>query len=159
QQLYDFLDNNPMIEAHPCDYVNDPFVVSQNENMVAINSAIEIDLTGQICSDSIGPRIYSGFGGQVDFIRGAAKARGGKPVIALPSTARKGQQSRIVPFLQKGAGVVTTRADVHYVVTEWGIAHLFGKNLRERCEALIQIAHPDFRADLETAARERGIFC
>ncbi|MDQ7008466.1 MAG: acetyl-CoA hydrolase/transferase C-terminal domain-containing protein [Acidobacteriota bacterium] len=158
QQLYDFLDNNPMIEAHPCDYVNDPFIVSQNENMVAINSAIEVDLTGQVCSDSIGPRIYSGFGGQVDFIRGAAKAKGGKPIIALPSTARKGSQSRIVPFLQQGAGVVTTRADVHYVVTEWGTAHLFGKNLSQRCEALIQIAHPDFRAELESAARERGIF-
>ena len=156
-KLYDFLDNNPMIEAHPCDYVNDPFVVSQNENMVAINSAIEVDLTGQICSDSIGPRIYSGFGGQVDFIRGAAKAKGGKPIIALPATAKKGTQSRIAPFLKHGAGVVTTRADVHYVVTEFGAAHLFGKNLRQRAEALISIAHPDFRQELEDAAKERGL--
>ncbi len=157
QSLYEFLDNNPLIEAHPCDYVNDPWVVAQNENMVAINSAIEVDLTGQVCSDSIGPRIYSGFGGQVDFIRGAARAKNGKPVIALPSTARRGEQSRIVPMLKEGAGVVTTRADVHYVVTEFGAAHIFGKNLRERCEALIQIAHPDFRDELEQQAKERGL--
>jgi acyl-CoA hydrolase len=134
-----------------------PFVISQNENLIAVNSAIEVDLTGQICADSIGPRIYSGFGGQVDFIRGAARAKGGKPIIALPSTARKGAQSRIVPFLQQGAGVVTTRADVHYIITEHGVAHLFGKNLRERAEALIRIAHPDFRAELEVEAKERGL--
>ncbi len=155
--LYEFLDNNPLIEAHPVEYVNDPVIASQNENLVAINSAIEIDLTGQVCSDSIGPYIYSGFGGQVDFIRGAARSKGGKPVIAIPSTARRGEQTRIVPFLKEGAGVVTSRADVHYVVTEYGIAHLFGRNLRERAEALIGIAHPDFRAELEVAAKERKL--
>lgn len=157
QKLYDFLDNNPLIESHPCDYVNDPWVVAQNDNMVAINSAIEVDLTGQVCSDSIGPRIYSGFGGQVDFIRGAARAKNGKPIIALPATVRKGQQSRIVAMLQQGAGVVTTRADVHYIVTEFGVAHIFGKNLRQRCEALINIAHPDFREELTLQAKERGL--
>ncbi|HXI04472.1 MAG TPA: acetyl-CoA hydrolase/transferase C-terminal domain-containing protein [Candidatus Saccharimonadales bacterium] len=157
ERLYEFLDNNPFIEAHPAEYVNDPVIVSQNDNLVAVNSAIEIDLTGQVCSDSIGAMIYSGFGGQVDFIRGAARSKGGKPVIALPATARKGAQSRIVPYLQQGAGVVTSRADVHYVVTEYGIANLFGKNLRERAEALIGIAHPDFRADLQAAARERRL--
>ncbi|MFQ6045040.1 MAG: acetyl-CoA hydrolase/transferase family protein [Gemmatimonadales bacterium] len=157
EELYDFLDNNPLIEAHPVSYVNDPEVVSKNDNMVAVNSAIELDLTGQVCSDSIGPYIYSGFGGQVDFIRGAAHSRGGRPVIALPSTAKGGEMSRIVPFLKQGAGVVTSRADVHYVVTEHGVAHLFGKNLRERAEALIGIAHPDFRDELERAAKERKL--
>ncbi len=155
--LYEFLDNNPLIEAHPVDYVNDPFIISQNEKMIAINSAIEVDLTGQVCSDSIGPYIYSGFGGQVDFIRGAARSRGGRPVIALSSTAKGGALSRIVPFLKEGAGVVTSRADVHYVVTEFGAVYLFGKNLRERAEALISIAHPDFQADLEAAAKERKL--
>jgi acyl-CoA hydrolase len=155
--VYDFLDNNPLIEAHPVSHVNDPFVVSQNDNMVAINSAIEVDLTGQVCSDSIGPMIYSGFGGQVDFIRGAARSRGGRPIIALPSTARDGKQSRIAPILQPGAGVVTSRADVHYVVTEHGVANLFGKNLRERAEALIGIADPRFREELERAAKERKL--
>ncbi|UCF20906.1 MAG: acetyl-CoA hydrolase/transferase family protein [Gemmatimonadota bacterium] len=157
EELYDFLDNNPLIEAHPVDYVNDPFIVSQNDNMVAINSAIEVDLTGQICSDSIGPYIYSGFGGQVDFIRGAARSKGGRPIIALPSTARSGELSRIVPYLKEGAGVVTSRADVHYVVTEHGVANLFGKNLRERARALIEIADPAFKDDLEAAARERRL--
>jgi len=156
-ELYDYLDNNPFIEAHPVDYVNDPFVISQNENMIAVNSAIEVDLTGQICSDSIGSRIFSGFGGQVDFIRGAARAKNGKPIIAVQATAKGGTLSRIVPFLKPGAGVVTTRADVHYVVTEFGVAHLFGKNLRERCEELIRIAHPDFREELEQQAKERGL--
>jgi 4-hydroxybutyrate CoA-transferase len=137
--------------------VNDPIVVSRNENMVAINSAIELDLTGQVCSDSIGPLIYSGFGGQVDFIRGAAHSKGGRPVIALPATAQGGKTSRIVPFLKQGAGVVTSRADVHYVVTEFGAVNLFGKNLRERAEALIGIAHPDFRDELTQAARERKL--
>jgi acyl-CoA hydrolase len=156
-ELYDFLDNNPLIESHPSEYVNDPFVVSQNENMVAINSAIEVDLTGQVCSDSIGPYIYSGFGGQVDFIRGAAKSKGGRPIIALPSTAKGGKMSRIQPFLKEGAGVVTSRADVHYVVTEFGAVNLFGKNLRERAEALISIAHPDFRGELEAQAKARHL--
>jgi acyl-CoA hydrolase len=156
-ELYDFLDNNPLIEAHPVDYVNDPFIVSQNDNMVAVNSAIEVDLTGQICSDSIGPYIYSGFGGQVDFIRGAAKSKGGRPIIALPATAKSGSMSRIVSFLKEGAGVVTSRADVHYVVTEHGVANLFGKNLRERAEALIAIADPQFRDDLVRAAKGRKL--
>ena len=155
--LYQFLDNNPLIEAHPVDYVNDPFIISQNEKMIAINSAIEVDLTGQVCSDSIGPYIYSGFGGQVDFIRGAARSKGGKPVIALSATAKGGTLSRIVPFLKQGAGVVTSRADVHYVVTEFGTAYLFGKNLRERAEALIGIAHPDHQAELEAAAKDRKL--
>ena len=157
ERLYDFADNNPIFEIHPCNYTNDPFVIAQNENMVAINSALEVDLTGQVCSDSIGPYIYSGFGGQVDFIRGAARAKGGKPIIALPSTAKGGTISRIVPFLKQGAGVVTTRADVHYVVTEYGVAYLHGKNLRERAKALIEIAHPDFREELERAAYERKL--
>jgi acyl-CoA hydrolase len=157
EKLYEFLNNNPFIEAHPVEHVNDPFVVSQNENLVAVNSAIEVDLTGQVCSDSIGAYIYSGFGGQVDFIRGAARSKGGKPIIALPSTARKGKQSRIVPFLQLGAGVVTSRADVHYVITEHGVANLFGKNLWERAEALIRIAHPDHREELEQAAKWRKL--
>ncbi|NOY55854.1 MAG: acetyl-CoA hydrolase/transferase family protein [Actinobacteria bacterium] len=155
--LYEFLDNNPLIEAHPVDHTNDPFVVSQNDNMVAINSAIELDLTGQVCSDSIGPYIYSGFGGQVDFIRGAAKSKGGRPIIALPATAKGGTLSRIVPFLKQGAGVVTSRADVHYVVTEYGVANLFGMNLRERAEALIEIAAPQFHEELEAAAKERKL--
>ncbi len=157
EELYDFLDNNPLIEAHPVDYVNDPFIVSQNDNMVAINSAIEVDLTGQVCSDSIGPYIYSGFGGQVDFIRGAARSRRGRPIIALPATAKGGEFSRIVPFLKQGAGVVTSRADVHYLVTEHGVANLFGKNLRERAEALISIADPKFQDELEAAAKERKL--
>jgi acyl-CoA hydrolase len=157
EKLYEFLHNNPMIEAHPVDHVNDPFVIGQNDNLVAVNSAIEIDLTGQVCSDSIGAYIYSGFGGQVDFIRGAARAKGGKPVIALPSAAKGGTMSRIVPFLKQGAGVVTSRADVHYVVTEHGVANLFGKNLRERVEALIEIADPAFREDLERAAKDRKL--
>jgi acyl-CoA hydrolase len=157
EELYDFLDNNPLIEAHPVDYVNDPFIVSQNENMVAINSAIEVDLTGQVCSDSIGPYIYSGFGGQVDFIRGAAKSKGGRPIIALPSTAKGGSMSRIVAFLKEGAGVVTSRADVHYIVTEHGVANLFGKNLSERAQALIEIADPAFQEELEAAAKDRKL--
>jgi len=156
-RLYDFLDNNPMIEAHPVNHTNDPEIAAQNDNLVAINSAIELDLTGQVCSDSIGPYIYSGFGGQVDFIRGAARSKGGRPVIAIPSTAKGGAMSRIVPFLKEGAGVVTSRADVHYVVTEHGVVNLFGKNLRERAELLISIAHPDFQDDLERAAKERKL--
>jgi 4-hydroxybutyrate CoA-transferase len=157
EELYDYLDNNPLIEAHPVDYVNDPFIISQNEKMLAINSAVEVDLTGQVCSDSIGTYIYSGFGGQVDFIRGAARSKGGKPVIALSSTAKGGTLSRIVPMLKPGAGVVTSRADVHYVVTEFGTAKLFGKNLRERAEALIKIAHPDHQEEILLAAKERKL--
>jgi acyl-CoA hydrolase len=156
-ELYDFLDNNPLIEAHPVSHVNDPEVVSKIDNMVAVNSAIEVDLTGQVCSDSIGPYIYSGFGGQVDFIRGAAHSKGGRPIIALPSTAKRGEMSRIVPTLKEGAGVVTSRADVHYLVTEHGAVNLFGKNLRERVEALISIADPQFHDELEAAAKERKL--
>jgi 4-hydroxybutyrate CoA-transferase len=145
RRLFDFIDDNPLFEFHPTKYVNDPFVIARNRKMVAINSAIQVDLTGQVCSDSIGTRPYSGFGGQVDFIRGAAHSEGGKPVIALPSTAKDGTITRIVPMLDPGAGVVTSRADVHYVVTEHGIAMLHGKTLRERAEALIAIADPKFR--------------
>ncbi len=155
--LYDFVDDNPLFELHPAEYTNDPFVIAQNDNMIAINSALEVDLTGQVCSDSIGTYIYSGFGGQVDFIRGAAASKGGKPIIALPSTAKKGTLSRIVPTLQPGSGVVTTRADVHYVVTEYGTASLWGKNLNQRAHALIEIAHPDFRDELMAAAKERKL--
>jgi len=155
EQLYDFVDNNPILELHPCDYTNHPFVVAQNERMVAVNSAIEIDLTGQVCSDSIGSKIYSGFGGQVDFIRGAGYSKGGLPIIALPSSARDGKVSRIVPELKPAAGVVTSRADVHYVVTEYGVASLHGKNLTQRAEALIAVAHPNFRAELEEHFRKR----
>lgn len=157
RKTFAFLDNNPFVEFHPSDYVNDPFIVAQNEKIVAINSAISVDLTGQVNSDSIGTRIYSGFGGQVDFVRGAARAKGGKPVIALPATAKDGKLSRIVDTLAPGAGVVTSRADVHYVVTEFGVAHLFGKSLRERAEALIGISHPDFREELRAAARKRNL--
>lgn len=157
KKTFDFLDNNPFVEFHPTEYVNDPFVIAQNERMVAINSALAVDLSGQVCADSIGPLIYSGFGGQVDFIRGAARSRGGKPVIALPSTAKGGRVSRIVDMLPEGSGVVTTRADVHYVVSEFGVASLFGKSLRERARELIGIAHPDFRRDLEAAARARHL--
>jgi acetyl-CoA hydrolase len=157
RKTFQFLHNNPFVEFHPSDYVNDPFIIAQNDNMVAINSAIAVDLTGQVCADSIGKRIYSGFGGQVDFIRGASRAKGGKPIIALPSTAKNGSLSRIVDSLAEGAGVVTTRADIRFVVTEYGVAHLYGKSLRERALALIAIAHPDFRNDLKDAARRRKL--
>jgi 4-hydroxybutyrate CoA-transferase len=157
KKLYEFIDNNPIFETHPTDYTNHPYIVGQNEKMVAINSAIEVDLTGQVSSDSIGTKIYSGFGGQVDFIRGAAQSKGGKPIISLPSTAKGGAISKIGPTLQLGAGVVTSRADVHYVVTEYGIAYLHGKNLRQRAEALINIAHPDFRQMLEEGAKKRKL--
>ena len=153
QRLYDFIDNNPFFEFHPTEYVNDPYVISQHEKMVAINVGLEIDLTGQVCSDSLGYRFYSGIGGQVDFIRGAARSRGGKAIIAMPSTAKDDTISRIVPHLTEGAGVVTTRGDVHYVVTEHGIAYLHGKSIRERVLALINIAHPKFRNDLIQAAK------
>jgi acyl-CoA hydrolase len=152
--LYEYIHDNAMFEAHPVEYVNNPFVISQNDNMVAINSAIEVSVTGQVCSDTIGNYIYSGFGGQVDFIRGAAMSKGGKPIIALPSTAKGGEVSRIVFNLTKGAGVVTSRADCHYVVTEYGVAYLFGKNVRERTRAMIDIAHPRFREQLEREAKE-----
>jgi len=156
QRLYNFIHNNPMIEFHPQEYVNDPFIISQNAKMVAINSAIEIDLTGQVCSDSIGTKIYSGFGGQVDFIRGAARSKGGKPIIALPSTTKDFSISRIASVLKSGAGVVTNRADVHYVVTEYGVVQLHGKSIRERTDALISIAHPKFRSELTEFAKKNN---
>ncbi len=153
QRLYDYIDNNPFFEFRPTEYVNDPHVISQHERMVGINVGLEIDLTGQVCADSLGYRFYSGIGGQVDFIRGAARSRGGKAIIAMPSTARDGTVSRIVPHLTEGAGVVTTRGDVHYVVTEHGIAYLHGKSIRERVLGLINIAHPKFRHELMEAAK------
>jgi acyl-CoA hydrolase len=152
QRLIDYIRDNPAFEFRPICYTNDPFVVARNDKMVAINAALQIDLTGQVCSDSLGVKPYSGFGGQVDFIRGAARSKGGVPIIALPSTAKKGTISRIAPMLDPGAGVVTSRADVHYVVTEHGIAFLHGKTLRERAEALIAIADPRFRDELEDFA-------
>jgi len=152
-RLYDYIDNNPFFEFYPTEYVNDPYTISQHEKMVGINVGLEIDLTGQVCSDSLGYQFYSGIGGQVDFIRGAARSRGGKAIIAMPSTARDGEISRIVPHLTEGAGVVTTRGDVHYVVTEYGVAYLHGKSIRERVLDLISIAHPKFRKKLIQAAK------
>lgn len=154
KKSYDFIDNNPIIEFHPQEYVNNPFIISQNYKMVAINSAIEVDLTGQVCSDSIGTKFYSGIGGQVDFIRGASHSEGGKPIIALPSSTKDKKFSRITSVLKEGAGVVTSRGDVRYVVTEYGIAQLWGKSIKERALALIEIAHPDFRTQLMEFAKQ-----
>lgn len=154
EELYKYIHRNMQFEFYACDYTNNPFVIAQNEKMVAINSAIEVDITGQVCADSIGPRVYSGVGGQVDFVRGAIASKGGKSIIALPSTAKNGTVSRIVPTLRYGAGVVTSRADVHYVVTEFGVAHLRGKNFRQRAEELIQVAHPAFRDELMDGVRK-----
>jgi 4-hydroxybutyrate CoA-transferase len=148
RKLFDFVDNNPVFEFHPNAYTNDPLLIARNENMVAINSALQIDLTGQVCSDSIGTYFYSGIGGQVDFLRGASHAKGGKPIIALSSTAKDGAISRIVPTLTAGAGVVTSRGLIRYVVTEYGVAYLHGKSIRERAKALIEISHPKFREQL-----------
>ena len=148
QRLYEYIDNNEIFSFHPTEYVNDPYVISQQSRMVAVNVALEVDLTGQICADSLGSKFFSGIGGQVDFNRGAARSAGGKAIIALPSTAKKGAVSRIVAHLSSGAGVVTTRGDVHYVVTEYGVAYLHGKSVQERALALINIAHPDFREEL-----------
>ncbi len=156
QALYNWVDDNPLCEFHRQEYVNDPFVIAQNDKMVAINSAIEVDLTGQVCADSIGPKFYSGVGGQVDFIYGASRSKGGVPIIALPSTAtlRDGTLiSRIACMLKQGAGVVTSRNHVHFVVSEYGVACLYGKTIRQRCRELINIAHPDFRQDLEKQAK------
>lgn len=153
KRLYRWVHDNPLIEFHPTEYVNDPFVIAQNDRMVAINSAIEIDLTGQVCADSIGPKIYSGVGGQLDFIYGASRSKGGVPIIALPSTARGDQISRIVPMLKPGAGVVTTRNHIRYVITEYGIADLYGKSIRQRAQSLINIAHPKFQDELITQAK------
>ncbi len=148
QRLYDYVNENQRVIFYASDYVNDPRVICQNDQVVAVNSALQVDLTGQVCADSLGYRFFSGIGGQVDFIRGAAMSRGGKPVIALPSTAKGGKISRIVPHLDEGAGVVTSRGDVHYVITEFGVAYLHGKTIRERALALINIAHPDCRQEL-----------
>jgi acetyl-CoA hydrolase len=153
--LYDFVDDNPIVELHPTEYVNDPFVIARNERMVSINSAIEVDLTGQVCADSIGPRLYSGVGGQLDFVYGAARSKGGKAIIALPSTATLRTSktvSRITPMLKHGAGVVTTRNHVRYVATEYGIAELYGKTIKQRAARLIEIAHPQFQEELEQEA-------
>jgi acetyl-CoA hydrolase len=152
KRLYDWVHNNPLIEFLRTEYVNDPFVISQNHRMVAINSAIEVDLTGQICADSIGTKLYSGVGGQLDFVYGSSRSKGGVPIIALPSKAK--EISRIVPTLKTGAGVVTTRNHIQYVVTEYGVAHLYGKTIRERAQALINIAHPEFRDELTKQAQE-----
>jgi 4-hydroxybutyrate CoA-transferase len=148
KKLFDFVDNNPIFEFHPTAYTNNPASIARNDNMVAINSALQIDLTGQVCSDSIGNQFYSGIGGQVDFIRGASRSKGGKPIIAIPSIAKQGTISRIVPMLSPGAGVVTSRGLIRYVVTEYGVAYLHGRTIRERAQALIEIAHPKFREEL-----------
>ncbi len=154
RRLYDYVDDNPAFVFLDIDYVNDPHVIRRNPKVIAINSAIEVDITGQVCADSIGTTQYSGIGGQMDFMRGAALSEGGKPIIALTSRTNKGV-SRIVPFLKQGAGVVTTRGHIHYVVTEFGVAYLFGQNLRQRAKSLIEIAHPDDREMLEKACFER----
>jgi len=148
KKLFEFVDNNPIFEFHPSAYTNDPVRIARNDKMVAVNSALQIDLTGQVCSDSVGTYFYSGIGGQVDFLRGASHAKGGKPIIALPSTAKRGAISRIVPMLEPGAGVVTSRGLIRYVVTEYGVAYLHGKSIRERAKALIEVAHPKFRKEL-----------
>jgi acyl-CoA hydrolase len=152
--LYDYLHENPLVEFYPSDFVNDPFIIAKNDKMISVNSALQVDLTGQICADSLGPKFYSGIGGQVDFIRGASRSRHGKPIIALPSTAKGGKISRISGHLLEGAGVVTTRGDIHYVVTEFGVARLHGKTIRQRALELIRIAHPRFREELLSFVKE-----
>lgn len=153
--LFEYIHDNPLVEIRPTVFVNDPFTIARNDKMVAINSALQVDLTGQVCADSIGYSFYSGFGGQVDFIRGSKRSKGGKPIIALQSTAKNGELSRIVPHLEEGAGVTTSRGDVHFVVTEYGAVDLHGMNVRERVYALISIAHPKFREALERLAKEK----
>lgn len=148
QELFDYVHDNPVFDFHPVAYTNDPFVIAQNDKMISVNSTLQVDVTGQVCSDSIGQQFYSGFGGQVDFIRGARHSKGGKPIIAMPSSAKNDTISRIVPILSPGSGVVASRGSIHYIVTEYGIAYLHGKSIRERAEALIQIAHPKFRGEL-----------
>ena len=159
REFYEFVDGNPVLELHPSDYVNSVRTIARNRNMGAVNSGLEVDLTGQVCADSLGYRFYSGMGGHADFIRGAALAENGKPIVALPSTAvtPEGTVSRIVPSLKEGAGVLTTRGDVHYVVTEHGIAYLHGKSMRHRAMALINVAHPDFRQELLHAGKSRRL--
>lgn len=158
RRLFDFVDDNPLVAFHPCDWTNDTSIIRRNPKVVAINSALQIDLSGQVCADSIGHRIFSGIGGQMDFIRGAALSPGGKPIIALPATAAGGTISRLVVNLNPGAGVVTTRGHVHWVVTEYGAVNLHGKSIRERGEALISIAHPDFRPSLRSELARARIF-
>jgi acetyl-CoA hydrolase len=156
RKLYRYINDNPFFEFHPTEYVNDPFVIAQNERMVSINSALEIDITGQVCADSIGAQFYSGVGGQLDFVRGAARSKDGMTFIALPSTAKDDTVSRIVPQLKPGAGVTTTRNDVHFVATEYGVADLYGHSISERVQALANIAHPNFRESLLAYAREQN---
>lgn len=158
RRLFEFVDDNPFVEFYPSDHTNDTAVIRKNDNVIAINSAIEIDLSGQVAADSIGWKIYSGIGGQMDFMRGSALSKGGKPIIALPSTAKGGEFSRIVTSLKTGAGVVTTRGHIHWVVTEFGTVQLFGRSLRERADLLISIAHPDFRAELRRGISEARHF-
>jgi acyl-CoA hydrolase len=155
RRLYQWVHDNPQIEMRPSTFTNDPFHIARNDQMVAINSALAVDLTGQVAADTVQGKFFSGIGGQVDFIRGAARSRGGRPVIALPATAKGGTVSRIQATFEEGTGVVTSRGDIHYVVTEYGIADLWGRSIRQRVEALIGIAHPDFRAGLLAAARKR----
>lgn len=150
KRLYEYVDDNPFVELRTSDYVNDVSIIKQNPKMIAINSAIEVDVTGQVCADSMGSKMYSGVGGQMDYVRGASLSNGGKAIIALPSVTRNGI-SRIVPSLKPGAGVVTTRAHVHYIVTEYGIANLYGKTIKERVKALVNVAHPDHRASIDRA--------
>jgi 4-hydroxybutyrate CoA-transferase len=157
RKLYDFIDNNPNVELHPVDYINDPYIVGMHENMMSINSALQVDLMGQVNAEMIGPRQFSGIGGQVDFVRGVSRAKNGKSIIALPSTASGGRISRIACELDRGAAVSTSRNDVHHIVTEYGVANLRGKSLRERAKALIAVAHPDFRAALTEEAKNKGI--
>jgi acyl-CoA hydrolase len=154
RRLYDFVDDNPLVEFHPCDRTNDTNLIRKIERVVAINSGLEIDLTGQVCADSIGHRVYSGIGGQMDFVRGAAMSRDGRPIIALPSTAAEGSVSRIVAQLRPGAGVVTTRGHVHWVVTEYGAVDLHGRSLAERGKLLASLAHPDHREPLLAAIHD-----
>jgi acetyl-CoA hydrolase len=153
RKLYQWLDRNPLVELQRTEYINDPCIIGKNNHQVAINGAIEVDLTGQVCADSIGPKLYSGVGGQMDFIYGASRSEGGMPILALPSTAKNGTKSRIVPMLKQGAGVVTSRNHVHWIVTEFGAVNLYGKSIRQRAKALIQIAHPAFRGTLERTAK------
>jgi acyl-CoA hydrolase len=155
KKIFDFCHENPIIEFHPCRYTNNPFIIAQNEKMVSVNSALGIDLTGQVFADSLGFAFYSGFGGQVDFVRGAARSRGGRPFIAFPSTAKDGAISRIVPFIPPGTGVTTSRADVHWVVTEFGAENFHGKSVGERARTLIELAAPQFREELEKFAKEK----
>lgn len=156
RELYHYIDDNPVVELHPTEYVNDPFIIAQNDRMVSINSAIEVDLTGQVCADSIGPKFYSGVGGQLDFVRGARRSKGGMSFIALPSTAKNDTVSRITTALNHGSGVTTTRNDVHFIATEYGVADLYGRSISERAQALINIAHPRFRDELEAYARSQN---